>query len=63
MIRVSRFLAPKQATPRTPTFPLEWRFSGVGAEALQARPPDGALMPVVRRGSEAVDVDRRHVFG
>ena len=31
--------------------------------SLQARPPGGALMPIVRQGSEAVNVDRRDVVG
>ena len=37
--------------------PLEWRFSGVGAESFRVRPMAASVMPCVGR-AEVVDVDR-----
>jgi hypothetical protein len=41
----------------TRAFPLEWRFSGVGAESFLIRPMAASVMPCVGR-AEVVDVDR-----
>jgi hypothetical protein len=41
--------------------PLEWRFSGAGAESLRVRPAGGLIDAERRQRSEAVDVDRRQL--
>lgn len=41
---VPRFPAPKQRRPERLRFPLEWRFSRLGADRLPGR-PSGALIP------------------
>ena len=60
---VPRLLVPNRRLPGRLPSPEEWRFSGVGAEALRVRPLAASLMPRARQDSEAVDVDHGHFVG